>query len=412
MSILVVKRVLQDQPETLANAGCQLWDLLTPLPKQCQPTFRIWQRGPKLGRWTVNCPCIPRIPCQLVSRVQFIYIKNARPRVVQGTRVVVMYLVQIIRKAATSCISTSQIAKDVGKCQFHRVLFQNHSWRPAMTCSTNSLICFLLWLAGMPSWAAKVNMASRADWLHNGILCLKLCNFGKSGMAGWKHFLRQCWSMTVWKAKTSVPWPAVEPAANMASKHVICRFGTHCLGPGLASCSSLAESCAHNAVLLIQTKKPLQANGFQMIALEAKTEKQQAEPRAALQVSGHLLSCWKICLDKYVQRKPKRFCFPPLPVWFTIAVFAWLFTTRQPTIFCQTKEMFTLPFVPLLLFLYHLLYSCLELRLSPPKVGRLALVTATHTATASDTSIDSFGESWCFLSILLHNGLLLGLCFG
>lgn len=65
---------------------------------------------------------------------------------------------------------------------------------------------------------------------------------------------------------------------------------------------------------------------------------------------------------------------------------------------------------------YHLLYSCLELRLSPPKVGRLALVTATHTATASDTSIDSFEESWCdmlcFLSILLHNGLLLGLCFG
>ena len=51
-----------------------------------------------------------------------------------------------------------------------------------------------------------------------------------------------------------------------------------------------------------------------MIALEAKTEKQQAEPRAALQVSGHLLSCWKICLDKYVKRKPKRFCFPPLPV--------------------------------------------------------------------------------------------------
>ena len=51
-----------------------------------------------------------------------------------------------------------------------------------------------------------------------------------------------------------------------------------------------------------------------MIALEAKTEKQQAEPRAALQVSGHLLSCWKICLDKYVQRKPKRFCFPSLPV--------------------------------------------------------------------------------------------------
>ena len=97
----------------------------------------------------------------------------------------------------------------------------------------------------------------------------------------------------------------------MASKHVICRFGTHCLGPGLASCSSLAESCAHNAVLLIQTKKPLQANGFQMIALEAKTEKQQAEPRAALQVSGHLLSCWKIYLDKYVQRKPKRFCFSP-----------------------------------------------------------------------------------------------------
>ena len=47
-----------------------------------------------------------------------------------------------------------------------------------------------------------------------------------------------------------------------------------------------------------------------MIALEAKTEKQQAEPRAALQVSGHLLSCWKICLDKYVKRKPKRFCFP------------------------------------------------------------------------------------------------------
>ena len=101
----------------------------------------------------------------------------------------------------------------------------------------------------------------------------------------------------------------------------------------------------------IQTKKPLQANGFQMIALEAKTEKQQAEPRAALQVSGHLLSCWKICLDKYVKRKPKRFCFPPLPVWFTIAVFAWLFTTRQPTIFCLTKEIFTLPFVPLLPFL-------------------------------------------------------------
>ena len=49
---------------------------------------------------------------------------------------------------------------------------------------------------------------------------------------------------------------------------------------------------------------------------------------------------------------------------------------------------------------YHLLYSCLELRLSPPKVGRLALVTATHTATASDTSIDSFEETGvtCFAS--------------
>ena len=189
-----LKHVLQDQPETLANAGCQLWDLLTPLPKQCQPTFRIWQRGPKLGRWTVNCPCIPRIPCQLVSRVQFIYIKNARPRVVEGTRVVVMYLVQIIRKAATSCISTSQIAKDVGKCQFHRVLFQNHSWM-ASNDLLNKLSGLFPFVAGRNAFLGCQNqyVASRADWLQNGILCLKLCNFGKSGMAGWKHFFAERW---------------------------------------------------------------------------------------------------------------------------------------------------------------------------------------------------------------------------
>ena len=137
-----------------------------------------------------------------------------------------------------------------------------------MTCSTASLICFLVRLAGMLSWAAKVNIAARADWLRNGILCLKLCNLGKSGMAGWIFLSRKVIkvildnvgddNMPVCKAKTNGPRPAVEPAANMASKYVICRFGTHCLGPGLASCSSLAESCAHNAALLIQTKKPLQ----------------------------------------------------------------------------------------------------------------------------------------------------------
>ena len=123
-----------------------------------------------------------------------------------------------------------------------------------MTCSIDSLICFLLWLAGMPSWATKVKMASRADWLQNGILCLKLCNFAKSGMAAWESFLGKVWDRYTGKLLRVMFWICSGekllahkmlwelPFANLAMLS-LARSATNCLGPGTASCSKLSGSC-------------------------------------------------------------------------------------------------------------------------------------------------------------------------